>query len=100
VQRALVTALASCAAKRLKLETRRFLDGLSFDELQFIAEFLGAAILETDGAAPLACRVADFRKAKCTCGKGDQDHKMLVLLEYLRRSGLQPASQTMRAGQA
>lgn len=93
MQRALVTALASCAARPLRPKIRRFLAGLSLDELQFLAEFLGAAALEGDGyGAPfLAERIPEFRRAKCACEKArleDQDHKTLVLLEYLRRSGL------------
>lgn len=94
MQRALLTALASCASRNFRPQTTRFLAGLSFGELQFIAEFLGASILEADRpcGAPLTERVLQFRRTKCPCsetGEADQDHKLIVLMEYLRYSGLQ-----------
>src|SRR5262252_9551139 len=46
LRNSLVTALVSCADTPLKAKARRFLQGLSADELQFIAEFLGACMLE------------------------------------------------------
>ena len=44
MRNALVTALTSCADRPTKNKARRFLSGLSFDELQFIAEFLGMSL--------------------------------------------------------
>ena len=46
MRKVLVGALASCADTPSRANARRFLRGLSSDELQFIAEFLGACILE------------------------------------------------------
>jgi hypothetical protein len=94
VRSALVTALVARAENSLKARVRRFLRGLSCDELQFIASFLGACILEST-AAPLA---------KCPCVEGaglppspgitdryaeDWDLKMILLKEYLCRCGMQ-----------
>jgi hypothetical protein len=70
------------------------LQGLSADELQYIAEFLGSCILEADqhlGSTrrQLAEDVARFercRRAASTHKKAllqDKDHKMILLLEYL-----------------
>jgi hypothetical protein len=66
------------------------LRGLSADELQFIAEYFGACILERRAAcahnrAELAARIAAFQEARCDCGSrvADMDHKMILLLEYL-----------------
>jgi hypothetical protein len=89
----LVTALVSCADTPLKTGARRFLLGLSSDELQFIAEFYGACILEEPAAcvrnrAELAAWIADFQRARgATSRVADQDHKMILLLEYLCRAG-------------
>ena len=77
---ALVTALLACSDSSLKIKARRFLQGLSSDELQFIAEYLGACILEST-------RPCEGSAGYCP-ETPDQDHKMILLLEYLRRSGL------------
>ncbi len=78
----LLAALADCAHGPFRQEARRFLGGLSADEMQFIAEFMGARIL----ACPAPCtREIRLRRAP------DRDHKLLVLLEYLQRSGWQRA---------
>ncbi len=101
----LVAALAACTDGPLKPEARRFLGGLSRDELQFIAEYLGAAILESgEGCAgsrrELAERIVAFQHARVGASPGpsrDQDHKTILLLEFLCRSGLQKAPVAMRA---
>jgi hypothetical protein len=80
VRSALVTALLACSDSSLKTKARRFLQGLSSDELQFIAEYLGGCILESAGSCQGS---AGYRPET-----PDQDHKMILLLEYLRRSGL------------
>ena len=103
----LVAALASCTDGPFKLRARRFLDGLSRDELQFIAEYLGASILDsTEPCASrpeLAKRIAEFQR--CRCGEPrpsspDQDHKTILLLEFLCRSGLWKAPVAVRATHA
>jgi hypothetical protein len=92
VRNALVAALTSCADRPSKTRARRFLDGLSFDELQFIAEFLGACVLESGhkyrcSRAQLAEKIAEFQFARASgaAWSEDQDHKMILLLEYLSR---------------
>jgi len=100
VRSALVAALVSCADSPQQLQARRFVQGLSADELQFIAGFLGACVLEFSGEpcasrAQWAERIARYQQARSgcpRCGSADQEHKMIVLLEYLCRAGLRPVS--------
>jgi len=93
LRNSLVAALVSCADTPLKAEARRFLRGLSSDELQFIAEYFGACILEPSpgwpgGRAELAERIAAFQRRRgCPTRPADDDHKMILLLEYLCRAG-------------
>ena len=104
----LVAALVACAESPLKTKARRFLLGLSSDELQFIAEFLGSCILESSercrcSRGELAEQIAEFQRTRpgCSgCRSEDQDHKMILLLEYLCGSGRQPFSLAVRAGHA
>jgi hypothetical protein len=113
VRIALVAALASCAEGPLQSKTRRFLTGLSCDELQFLAEFLGASIIASGGRcrcsrAQLAERVAEFQKARAATAPrhsvdqdhNDQDHKMILLHEFLNRSGVQQIPVAVRASHA
>jgi len=87
---ALISAIAECAEKRLRTKARRFLQGLSRDELQYIAQFLGACVLESAGRAAcsrdqLADGIAYFehvRSVQNGCLR-DPEHKMILLLEYL-----------------
>lgn len=85
----LVTALVSCADTPLKPVARRFLRGLSFDELQFIAEYYGACILEAPAAdGSLARRIAALETARGSALRiADVEHKIILLLEYLRSLG-------------
>jgi len=106
VRNSLVAALVACADQSLKTKARRFLAGLSSDELQFIAEFLGSCILESQARsardrAELAERIARFQKARTDRTRKlarDQELKMILLLEYLCCSGIQRLSMTVRAG--
>jgi len=108
VRNALVAGIVSCSDRPLKPRAQRFLMGLSSDELQFIAEFLGACILESTeksrcSRSELAERIAQFQRGRLRCPPGcseDQDHKMILLLEYLSRSGSPRISLAMRAGHA
>ncbi len=99
----LVAALNSCAERPLQSQTRRFLMGLSCDELQFLAEFLGASILESSALRPcsrerLAECIAEFQRSRCAPERpSDRDHKMILLLEFLSRSGLQQAPPSVPA---
>ena len=75
---ALVTALVARAENPVKSPLRRFLRGLSRDELEFIASFLGACILESVETRPSMSWNSD--------GVEDHDLKMILLAEYLCRS--------------
>ena len=103
---ALVAALVSCADIRLRSRARRFLHGLSSDELQYIAEFLGSCILESAqrcgcSRAQIAARIAEFQQVRPDhTSPADQDHKMILLLEFLCRSNREQHSFPMGAGQA
>ena len=88
----LVAALVSCADSPHKSQARRFVEGLSADELQFIAEFLGACVLDPAGQscpsrAQWAERIARYQQASAGRVSPDREHKMILLLEYLCRSG-------------
>jgi len=101
----LISAITACAEQRLQKKARKFLQGLSRDELQYIAEFLGACVLESLGRNDLSRRelaegIAHFEHIRHTpldCS-GDQEHKMILLLEYLCRSQLTHCPLAMRAG--
>jgi hypothetical protein len=88
----LVTALVACAHNLpSRLRTRRFLTGLSSDELQFIAEYLGSCILEDRRLLPqMAISVGGAGRAQ------DRDHKMILVREFLGRTGIKPAAVTPR----
>jgi hypothetical protein len=106
VRNSLVAALVAYADRPLKAKARRFLAGLSSDELQFIAEFLGSCILESQtrcagDRAELAERIARFQRARTDRARKiarDQELKMILLLEYLCCSGIQKLSMAVRAG--
>jgi hypothetical protein len=108
VRNSLVAALVACADQPLKSEARRFLAGLSSDELQFIAEFLGSCVLESPtrcarNRAELAERIARFQQARADRARmrsTDQELKMILLLEYLCRSGVQELPMRLRAASA
>ena len=97
MNRTLVAALLSCADAPFRAKVRSFLNGLSLDELGFIAEFLGSCILESGqrsqcSRAQLARRIAEFQEARlggARLNSPDQEHKMILLLEFLCRSSLQ-----------
>jgi hypothetical protein len=97
----LVAALIACTDTGYRAKARRFVSGLSADELQYIAEYLGACILESSGRcrcsrAELAEGIAQYRRANVPVA--DEDHKMILLLEYLCRTGRQPDAVRVRAG--
>jgi len=93
--------------------------GLSADELQFIAEFLGASILDPvepcrPSRAEMARRIEEFQwsrrppvEAACpaqgiseTSPPRDEDHKMILLLEYLCRGDIQWFPAPLRSARA
>ena len=106
VKRTLVHALSSCVAGNQKRRAVRFLEGLSADELEYIAEFLGACIMEhSPGASRSRTELADCITAFERCSRpgclladslSNQEHKMILLLEYLCRSGLKEVAVAAR----
>jgi hypothetical protein len=87
-----VAALVSCADNPHKPQARRFVEGLSADELQFIAEFLGACVLDSSGKpcasrSQWAERITGYQQALDGYRSADREHKMILLLEYLCRTG-------------
>ena len=71
--------------------TKRFLTGLSSDELEFIAGYLGSCILENSPRAPdMAACLPDPSRAR------DRDHKMILVREFLGRTGIQPSGHMPR----
>jgi hypothetical protein len=109
---ALVRALGACVDERQKRQIRRFLLGLATDELQYIAEFLGSCILESGGRCctsrtQVAEAIKRFERTRrvaqaepCASGSiDDHEHKMILLLEYLCRSGLTQFTVAVGAGQ-
>jgi hypothetical protein len=99
--------LAASADPSHRFRARRFLAGLSTDEMRFIAEYLGASVLEADptsccSRAELGERIARFEIASPHACHAcpDLEHKMIVLLEFLCRSHVRQAPLAMHAGQA
>jgi hypothetical protein len=102
VRSALVAALVAGAESSLKSRVRRFLRGLSCDELQFIASFLGACILESTGKL----RGTGFfpgdvveLQGQGVLDRGSEDWhlKMILLIEFLCRSGIRQTSIPVRS---
>lgn len=90
---ALVAALSACATSRpSRYRTRRFLMGLSSDELQFLAEYVGSRSL---GVAEACACAYSSHGASCAGWQQsrDREHKLILLWEFLGRSGMQPVTQ-------
>ncbi len=87
---ALVAALTGCVELPWKARTRRFLRGLSYDELQFIAEYFGAKILASaSGVCGDSLRIPRSSE--------DAELKMILLLEYLGFAGMDARKATARS---
>ena len=107
----LVRALSCFVGDERRGGARRFLRGLSADELQYIADFLGSHILESNHRQPcrdwpLAQDIVDFERCRVSrrvrkdcrvAALQDEEHKMILLFEYIRRCGYE---QSMDAAQA
>jgi hypothetical protein len=94
----LISALVAHTQAARQADRRRFLEGLSGDELRFIAEYLGACILQERSSQAssrdeLAARVAEFQAARGRPLSADEEHKMVLLLEFLCRGGAGKPSQ-------
>jgi hypothetical protein len=102
----LVEALSSMSRLGVRESARDFLEGLSTDELQYIAGYLGARTIDpelNDSVGTRGCRARAIERYertriaqhKCEWSSGgrtavrqaaDVSHKMIVLLEFLARS--------------
>jgi hypothetical protein len=85
----LVKSLSSLAPDPQRRKARQFLLGLSTDELQYIAEFLGSCILESEQPrqwtrAQLSHAIQRFDQSQ-KHSVSDRQHKMILLLEFLCR---------------
>lgn len=96
VKTVLVNALSAGATGRRQGKARRFLEGLSADELQYIAGCVGAFVLEhaaggEDARWQIVTRLAEMerRRRPWLAGEAleDLDHKAILVLEYLGRCG-------------
>ncbi|MFN7999370.1 MAG: hypothetical protein U0Q18_37475 [Bryobacteraceae bacterium] len=103
MRKALVFAIASCADKRHRPRARGFLQGLSSDELAYVAEYLGACVIEssapvTRSRRELADSIAQFERWRCSLAGGSNvpEHKLVVLLECLCRCNLMQYSLAVR----
>lgn len=91
MRRTLEAALLACADSPWKAKARRFLRGLSYDELQYIAGYVGACILESTTAPPDGVLI----RARST--SEDCELKMILVMEYLCRTGSTGGLITRRA---
>ena len=102
----LVRALSAVAMGNRRISARRFLQGLSNDELRYIASYLGACLLESalQSRSVTRCQLArEIEHYECCrqihlgeCAgfgvgpadfAGDVEHKMILLLEFLSSCG-------------
>lgn len=90
---ALETALAGYASGGHDEDARSFLDGLSEDELRFLAEFLGAcfrnqSIANTETWDVVCHREHALRQRLSVAAKsGDGDHEWALVREFASRCG-------------
>jgi hypothetical protein len=98
----LVKSLCAVVADRQRRKVRQFLLGLSTDELQYIAEFFGSCILESEEPqrwtrTQLSHGIQRFDQSqKHTIS--DRQHKMILLLEFLCRCEVASTPIPTRAG--
>jgi hypothetical protein len=84
-------ALLTCVDGHYRTAARRFLSGLSVDELAYIADFMATCMLERH-AWPRCTReqvsawIGEFSRLRP--GGSDQDDKPLLLFEFLSRCGV------------
>jgi hypothetical protein len=97
----LVKALCSVVPCEQKRKARQFLLGLATDELQYIAEFFGSCVIESEKPygwtrTQLGQTIQRFDH----CQKhtvSDRQHKMILLLEFLYRCNIGSEPMAARA---
>lgn len=88
----LVAALVSVTETDRRRLTRCFLEGLSSDELLYIVDYLGARVLDPDLAPGKSRHLAAQQILRyqhvCRHEEPVRSHKMILLLEFLKRTEL------------
>src|SRR4030088_2212396 len=97
----LVRSLCSMVPREQSRKARQFLVGLSTDELQYIAEFFGACVVESEKPyqwtrAQLSLNIQRFDRCQKSSA-ADRQHKMILLLEFLCRCNMGSAPVAARA---
>jgi len=97
----LVRSLCSMVPFEQSRKARQFLLGLSIDELQYLAEFFGSCVLESEKPsrwtrAQLGQNIQRFGRGQKRSGS-DRQHKMILLHEFLCRCGVGSAELPARA---
>jgi hypothetical protein len=87
VRKSLVAALIAYAETSLRPRARRFLGGLSFDELQFIAGFFGSWIVEAHAGSGLPPLMGVRPGGGSGLPASDLEHKLILVHEYLCHTG-------------
>jgi hypothetical protein len=84
----MIRALSECAESSVRGRARRFLSGLSADELDFLSEVLGACILESSDNVASAVDTVQARQCSDVRGarRTDREEKMILLREFLRHA--------------
>ena len=75
--------------------TRRFLEGLSSDELLYIVDYLGARVLAPGKSRQLAAEQILRYQHVCRHEEPVRSHKMILLLEFLKRTELGIAAEML-----
>ena len=114
----LVDAISSMSTAGREQAARRFLEGLSTDELRYIAAYFGTRVVDPGLPPPsqnrnqIAQSIERYEDAKKSpepktagrdscCSRDKVAHQMIVLLEYLSVCSLDtPATLPVRAGYA
>ena len=102
----LVNALTSVAKDANRAQ--RFLEGLSWDELRYIADYFGATVLDPDlrpsaNRSAIAKRIERFQQMSAGDSLGrtiHQSHRMILLLEFLSSINQERGAFAARAGVA
>ncbi len=112
----LVDAISSMSTAGRQRAARNFLEGLSTDELRYIAGYLGTRVIDPDLPPPcknrnqIALSIERYEGSKkgpepkkvgsdTRCNGSRATHRMMVLLEYLSACSMDaPAALAARAG--
>ena len=99
----LVSAVSSLSTASRREAARRFLEGLSSDELEYIAAYFGARLIESRPTSPALTRdeialcIQRYDRAAAHPGAAARPtHRMMILLEYLSMNRA-PQSETLLA---